>query len=85
MPPSVVDRAAEVLHNLESQEYDLSGRPRLARGSTPEGAAPAQLTLFTPPAQVVAGVLKEVDLARLSPLAALNLLHSLKTRLGGGS
>jgi DNA mismatch repair protein MutS len=85
IPPSVVDRAAEILHNLESQEYDLSGRPRLARGSTPEGAAPPQLTLFTPPAEVVAGVLKEVDLERLSPLAALNLLQTLKSRLGGGS
>jgi DNA mismatch repair protein MutS len=82
IPASVVDRAAEVLRNLESQEYDLSGRPRLARGTEPAGAAPPQLTLFTPPEQIVASVIRDVDVERLSPLAALNLLHSLKSRLG---
>ncbi len=63
-------------------KYDLSGRPRLARGTEPEGAAPPQMTLFTPPEQIVASVLRDVDVERLSPLAALNLLHSLKSRLG---
>jgi DNA mismatch repair protein MutS len=82
IPASVVDRAAEILRNLESQEYDLSGRPRLARGTEPAGAAPPQLTLFTPPEQIVASVIRDVDIERLSPLAALNLLHSLKSRLG---
>jgi len=83
LPPAVVERAAEVLANLEAQEYDLSGRPRLARGSVPAAAAvdPAQLTLFAPPEQVVAALLREVDLDQLAPLAALNLLHTLKSRL----
>jgi DNA mismatch repair protein MutS len=84
LPPAVVERAAEVLANLEAQEYDLAGRPRLARGSTPAGGAaadPAQLTLFAPPEQVVAALLRDVDLDQLAPLAALNLLHTLKSRL----
>jgi DNA mismatch repair protein MutS len=84
LPPSVVERAGEVLANLEAQEYDPSGKPRLAHG---EGAPPAspddQLVLFTPPEQVVARVLRETDVEQLTPLAALNLLHSLKKRLGG--
>ena len=83
IPPAVVDRAAEILRNLESQEYDMSGRPRLARGGEPASATPPQLALFTPPEEIVASVLREVDVERLSPLAALNLLHSLKSRLGG--
>jgi DNA mismatch repair ATPase MutS len=78
----VIERAAEVLANLERQEYDLAGRPRLARGSVPPGVATAQMPLFTPPEEIVAAVLRDVDLARLSPLAALNLLQSLKSRLG---
>ncbi|HLX10367.1 MAG TPA: DNA mismatch repair protein MutS [Thermoanaerobaculia bacterium] len=83
LPPAVIERAAEILANLESQEYDLAGRPRLARGHAPAAAAdPAQLTLFAPPEQVVASLLRAVDLDQLSPLAALNLLHSLKSRLG---
>jgi len=84
LPPSVVERAGEVLANLEAQEYDPSGKPRLAHG---EGAPPSppddQLVLFTPPEQVVARVLRDTDVEQLTPLAALNLLHSLKKRLGG--
>jgi DNA mismatch repair protein MutS len=84
LPSEVVERAAEVLANLEAQEYDLTGRPRLARGhAAPLPAAdPAQLTLFAPPEQAVAALLREVDLDQLAPLAALNLLHTLKSRLG---
>jgi DNA mismatch repair protein MutS len=81
LPASVIDRAAEVLANLEAQEYDLAGRPRLARGSSPEPEEPDQLTLFAPPEQVVAAILRDVDIERLTPLGALNLLHSLKSRL----
>lgn len=83
IPVSVVERAAEVLRNLESAEYDLSGRPRLARGKAPESANPDQMALFAPPEQIVAEVLADVDLERLSPLAALNLLQALKSRLNG--
>ena len=32
LPPEVVARAEEVLANLEAQEYDFTGQPRLARG-----------------------------------------------------
>jgi DNA mismatch repair protein MutS len=84
LPPTVIERAGEVLANLEAQEYDPAGTPRLAHG---EGAPPPppddQLPLFTPPEQVVARVLVETDVEQLTPLAALNLLHSLKKRLGG--
>ncbi|HMB54682.1 MAG TPA: DNA mismatch repair protein MutS, partial [Thermoanaerobaculia bacterium] len=34
LPRSVVERAAEVLRNLEAGEYDAAGRPRLARGES---------------------------------------------------
>jgi DNA mismatch repair protein MutS len=79
--PTVIERAAEVLNNLEEQEYDLSGKPRLARGHPPTDGGPDQMHLFAPAEQVVASLLREVDLERLSPLAALNLLQSLKSRL----
>jgi DNA mismatch repair protein MutS len=83
LPPQVIERAGEILSNLESQEYDMTGKPRLARGSrAPETEQPAQLTLFAPPEQVVASLLRDVDIERMTPLGALNLLHSLKSRLG---
>ncbi len=82
LPPAVVDRAQEVLANLEAQEYDVAGKPKRAAG----GGAPAgrqdQLVLFAPPEEIVASVLRDLDVERLAPLAALNLLHSLKARLG---
>jgi DNA mismatch repair protein MutS len=105
LPPEVVERASEVLANLEAQEYDPQGRPRRAagehrtvekgppgeriqeKGSPEEGPPeeePQQLALFAPPEQVVAGILQETDLDQMTPLAAMNLLHSLKSRLGGG-
>lgn len=82
LPKPVLERAAQVLGNLEAQEYDFTGKPRLARGTTPASAAVQdQLSLFTPPEQVVADVLLETDVDALTPLAALNLLASLKARL----
>src|SRR6185436_14773417 len=83
LPSEVVERAGEVLRNLESQEYDFTGKPRLAKGSrAPEAGQPAPLTLFAPPEQVVASILRDLDVERMTPLGALNLLHSLKSRLG---
>ncbi len=84
LPDGVVRRAEQVLANLEAKEFDPEGRPRLARGELPADRKAAQLPLFAPPArndEVVAGILRDLDLERLTPLAALNLLASLKERL----
>ncbi len=83
LPAKVIERAGQVLANLEAQEYDFTGKPRLARGSPAAAESAAdQLTLFTPPEQVVAEILREANVEALTPLAALNLLASLKSRLG---
>ncbi len=84
LPPAVVERAAEVLLNLEAKEYDPSGRPTLAKGESepPPPAGGAQLPLFTPPEEIVAQILRDLDVDEMTPLAALNLLHSLRSRLG---
>ena len=83
LPSEVVERAGEVLRNLEAKEYDPTGRPTLAKGERqPKEEGGAQLPLFTPPEEIVAQILKELDIDKLTPLAALNLLHSLRTRLG---
>jgi len=81
LPEAVVTRAQQVLKNLEAKEFDPEGRPRLARGEMPSDRKAAQLPLFTPSEEIVGGILRELDLERLTPLAALNLLASLKDRL----
>jgi DNA mismatch repair protein MutS len=96
LPAAVVERAGEVLANLEAQEYDLAGRPRLAkprgRGQAAVAASnvadahalgsPAQLQLFAGAEEAVARALRAADLERMTPIDALNLLHDLKQRLG---
>jgi DNA mismatch repair protein MutS len=81
LPDTVIARAETILGNLEAHEYDVTGKPRIARGNGPEVEGPDQLALFAPNEEVVANVLRELDLERLTPLAAMNLLHSLKARL----
>ncbi|MEJ2086828.1 MAG: DNA mismatch repair protein MutS [Acidobacteriota bacterium] len=82
IPNPVIDRAEQILSNLEAQEYDMKGRPRIARGGPANDSEQAdQLSLFAPPEEVIASLLRDVDVDRLSPLAALNLLNALKARL----
>jgi DNA mismatch repair protein MutS len=81
MPDVVIDRASQVLANLEVHEVDVDGRPRLAAGSEALESKPGQLGLFAPADELVASILREVDLEQMTPLAALNLLQSLKSRL----
>jgi DNA mismatch repair protein MutS len=76
LPNEVIMRAREVLAEHESVE-------RLATGHLSPGASPpaTQLTIFTPISQPVLEKLREVDLNRLTPLEALNLLAELKRQI----
>jgi DNA mismatch repair protein MutS len=76
LPQEVIDRAREVLAEHESAEQQVTGH--LSPGATPP---PAQLTIFTPLSQPVLEKLREVDLNRLTPLEALNLLAELKRQI----
>ncbi|MEM6797374.1 MAG: DNA mismatch repair protein MutS, partial [Acidobacteriota bacterium] len=84
LPADLIDRAGEILANLEKQEYDPVGKPRRAEGSgaPPIEAGREQLALFTPPPDLVAQILRDTEVDELTPLAALNLVASLKSRLG---
>jgi DNA mismatch repair protein MutS len=79
LPNEVVVRAREVLAEHESSEHRLSGH--LTPGASEKPERPAQLTIFTPISQPVLEKLREVDLNRLTPLDALNLLAELKRQI----
>jgi DNA mismatch repair protein MutS len=79
LPNEVVVRAREVLAEHESSERRLSDH--LTPGSSAEPERPTQLTIFTPLSQPVLEKLREVDLNRLTPLEALNLLAELKKEI----
>ncbi len=77
LPPEVITRAREVLAEHETAEHRLTGELASEEGQ----AGPVQLTIFTPLSQKIVDQLREADLDRLTPLEALNLLHSLKQQL----
>jgi DNA mismatch repair protein MutS len=76
LPSEVITRAREVLAEHEFAEQQATAH--LSPGSSPP---PTQLTIFTPLSQPVLDKLREVDLNRLTPLEALNLLAELKKEI----
>jgi DNA mismatch repair protein MutS len=76
LPAEVIARAREVLAEHENAERTATGR--LGVGDTP---LPRQLTIFTPLSHEVLDRLREVDLNRLTPLEAMNLLAELKKQI----
>ena len=78
LPNEVIERAREVLNEHENAERQLTGQ--LANDDSRPAPA-AQLTIFTPISQPVLEKLREVDLNRLTPLEALNLLSELKKQI----
>ena len=88
IPKDVIERAREILFNLEKQELDEAGLPRLAyRGRAAKDRN--QLLLFADDREfALLRELKEeiegLDLASLTPLEALTFLAGLKGRLEPG-
>jgi DNA mismatch repair protein MutS len=78
LPNEVIERAREVLAEHESAEQRVT--EQLASDNS-RPRAPAQLTIFTPLSQPVLEKLRELDLNRLTPLEALNLLAELKKQV----
>ena len=76
LPHEVIVRAREVLAEHENAERQLTGH--LSPGAD---SLPAQLTIFTPLSQPVLERLREIDLNRLTPIEALNLLAELKKQI----
>ena len=71
LPPDVIARAKEILHDLETGEFN----PEKLR----ERASP-QMGLFTPPPDPIVTELAELDVETLAPLDALNHLAELVAR-----
>lgn len=78
MPADVIERAKEILRNLESGEFE-EGAPRLAKSSKkPSKDVSAQFSLFETSEDQLRQRLKKLNIATLTPLEALNLLDELK-------
>jgi len=88
IPRDVIDRAREILFNLENQELDEAGLPRLAY-RTRKNHDRNQLMLFAEDREFallkdLRSEIEGLDLSSLTPLEALNILGGLKDRLKPG-
>ena len=80
VPAPVIDRAKEILFELEKTEQEEVGR--VTRSLRPrEQRSPQQLSLFSVSNEVV-DTLRRIDLNNLTPMEALNLLARLKSMTG---
>jgi DNA mismatch repair protein MutS len=89
IPRDVIDRAREILFNLENQELDEAGLPRLAY-RTRKNHDRSQLMLFAEDREFallkdMRSEIEELDLSSLTPLEVLNILGGLKNRLKPGT
>ena len=80
LPSAVLDRAREVLENLEATALDRNSRPRIAQGEAPPAPQSSkQLSLFAgdPGAAAVRRRLESIDPDAMTPREAHALLYEL--------
>ena len=81
LPKRVLDRAHEVLFNLEQSEFDEGGIPKISHSENCDTKhSPGQLGLFSEPENPLIQKIKEIDPNQLSPREALEVLFELTER-----
>ena len=86
MPQSIVKRADEVLAHLEKVNRDSDDKVAKNLAGVADGAEGVQLSFFQLDDPVLAQLRDEIldiDINNLTPMAALNKLHDIKTILTG--
>ncbi|MHC4829615.1 MAG: MutS-related protein, partial [Planctomycetota bacterium] len=89
VPQGVIDRAQDVLQDLERLTLDAKGEPRVrgpqraAAQGVPAARGPQQLDLFAPPADQLKTALMRLDLANLTPIKALLWLSEWQEKVRG--
>ena len=73
LPPAVIERAKQILQNLESGEAE--GKRADLEKREADVDEPVQMALFGSVERKLGEELRKLDVSRLSPIEALNLLH----------
>ncbi len=87
VPQTVIDRAKEVLRNLESNELTPDQKPSLAKkpstktGRSETSHSGPQLSLFSAPTEDIIDYIKKIDINNCTPLQALSILSDIKGKL----
>jgi DNA mismatch repair protein MutS len=81
IPVSIINRAKEVLHNLEKEELNDAGAPKFASQKTGKGKKKEQLDLFASSSGSVIDAILALDTDGLKPEEALAMLRELKNKI----
>jgi DNA mismatch repair protein MutS len=81
VPARVIQRAKEILQNLETGQRDETGHSRLAPSTGARGPSEEQQPSLFPAAHPIADDILELNLPEMTPLEALNKLQELQERL----
>ncbi|MBW2709688.1 MAG: DNA mismatch repair protein MutS, partial [Deltaproteobacteria bacterium] len=86
LPGNVIARAMEILKNLEGDEVDETGRPRLAQTASKnengaQGKGMVQLDLFGSQDRELRKWIEALNIDNMTPLEALMALNDLKKRI----
>jgi DNA mismatch repair protein MutS len=87
LPGETINRAKEILSNLEKAELNELGAPKLAYAPESESSQSpktGQLDLFATQADPVLKELLGIDILSITPLEALNKLSEMKKKLSEG-
>lgn len=81
VPKRVVERAGELLHNIEQGEYGQNGQPRIAPRADGNKAEVARLPFADQADDPLRKRLQELKLDSLTPLEAMTILYELRDKV----
>lgn len=77
LPEMVIERAREILKNLETANYTKDGKSKIATGNN----SSQQMDLFSLMNNEIIDEIDKIDIENITPLQALNKLKELKEKL----
>ncbi|MBN1381743.1 MAG: DNA mismatch repair protein MutS [Deltaproteobacteria bacterium] len=81
IPDDVIQRAHEILRNLEKGELDEIGMPRVAKSKKAPAKHQGQLSLFVDDDQAVISEIKDLNILNMTPMDAMNMINKWKEKL----
>jgi DNA mismatch repair protein MutS len=84
IPAEVNERAKQILAQLEAEHLDDDGRPKIASKKKRRRGGDIQLTLFGPPEHPLLNTIRDIEVDRLAPIQALQLIQQWQRELKPG-
>ena len=77
IPRDVIMRAKKILYHIENSNHNAQGLSILSQEENPL-KGPVQLNLFQRSSQLIIEKLQQIDISKMTPLDALNVLNDLQ-------